>query len=328
MLMLIAVLVALCSMVSGLLSVAFLTLLERKLMASMQLRLGPNMVGLWGILQPIADGLKLLVKEMLVPASAQLALYMVAPIMLLVFSLALWALVPMGSGLVCSDMVSSLLLLLACSSLNVHAIAMAGWASQSSYALLGAVRSAAQMIAYELVLGTVVLAIMMLASSASMVEIIEAQGWLWYGVCSMPMVLVYYVAMLAETNRAPFDLPEAEAELVAGYNVEYGSGAFAFFFIGEYSNILVLSALGATLFAGGYSVLPVSWAGGLAFMQYWWLGPIAMAAKIVLLSSTMIVVRAAYPRYRYDQLMVLGWKTLLPVVFALLLQAMAYMVVL
>nr|WGW14686.1 NADH dehydrogenase subunit 1 [Chroothece mobilis] len=297
---------SLSSLLASLLAIAFSTLLERKLMAAVQLRLGPNVLGLAGLLQPIADGLKLLAKEFIIPASSYSSFFLAAPIMLLALSLSLWALLPFGFGLVLADYNYSLLLLLAISSLNVLSIALAGWSSQSSYALLGALRSAAQLVSYELVFAALFLAIIASSSSISLTYIAWSQVRLWLAAPLLPLTLVFMIALLAETNRAPFDLPEAEAELVAGYNVEYSSGAFAMLFLAEYSNILLLSSLAAITLLGASPASSVL------------LAPLLLALKASSLTVLTVLVRAAYPRYRYDQLMALGWKALLPLVFAFL----------
>ena len=292
--------------IAALLAVAFLTLLERKLMAIVQLRVGPNVIGLFGLLQPIADGLKLLTKSTILPLASSTVLFILSPLAILFFSLLVWSVMPFGPGLVASDLNLGIMFLLACSSLNVHAVAFAGWSSQSAYALLGSMRSVAQLVSYELVLSSVILAVLALTESLNISVIGLSQiSSGWYGSNSLLCLLpVYLVSLLAETNRAPFDLPEAEAELVAGYNIEYGGGAFALFFLAEYSAIIVFSLLGAICFLGAWGN-----------QTLWVLQAVEEAFKASLFVMLVIVCRAAYPRYRFDQLMLLGWKVLLPFTF-------------
>ena len=293
-----------------LLSVAYLTLAERKVIGWMQLRKGPNVVGPFGLLQPIADGLKLFCKETIIPASANRVIFVLAPIVTFVLSLIAWAVIPFDAGLVLADINVGLLYLFAISSLGVYGIIMAGWASNSKYAFLGALRSAAQMVSYEVSIGFVIITVLLAVGSLNLSKIVMAQAggfWHWHAFSPLlPMFVVFFVSALAETNRAPFDLPEAEAELVSGYNVEYSSMTFALFFLGEYANMILMSAMTAILFLGG-------WTAPFDFAPFTWIpGPIWFALKIASCLFVFLWVRATFPRYRYDQLMRLGWKVFLP----------------
>lgn len=295
------------------LSVAYLTLFERKVIGAMQLRKGPNVVGWFGLLQPFADGIKLLFKETIIPSGANPAVFIAAPIITFSLSLVAWAVIPFGDGLVLADINVGILYLFAISSLGVYGIVMAGWASNSKYAFLGALRSAAQMVSYEVAIGFVIITVLMVAGSLNLSKIVLAQSggfWHWYWLPLFPMFVIFFISTLAETNRAPFDLPEAEAELVGGYNVEYSAFPFALFFLGEYINMIVMSAMTTILFLGGWlPPLEVSW-------LTWIPGPIWFALKIVVVLFFFLWVRASFPRYRYDQLMRLGWKVFLPLSLA------------
>ena len=287
--------------------VAMLTWFERKVMAAMQLRMGPNVVGPFGLLQPFADGLKLFLKETVVPTGANKVVFVAAPMLTFALSLIAWAVVPFGEGLVLSDINVGIMYIFAVSSLGVYGIVMAGWASNSRYAFLGALRSAAQMVSYEVSMGFIIITVLLCVGSLNMSAIVRAQeDGLWFFIPLFPMFVLFFVSALAETNRHPFDLPEAEAELVAGYQVEYASMTFALFFIGEYANMVLMSALTAILFLGGwlppFDVAPFTWVPG----------PVWFALKIALLLFVFVWVRATFPRYRYDQLMRLGWKVFLP----------------
>jgi NADH-quinone oxidoreductase subunit H len=289
-----------------LLSIAYLTYAERKVIAAMQLRIGPNVVGWFGLLQPFADGLKLLHKETIIPTRANPLLFLAAPLLTFGLSLSAWAVIPFGPGMVMSNINVGILYLFAISSLGVYGIIMAGWASNSKYAFLGALRSAAQMVSYEVSIGLIIITVLLCVGSLNLTHIVEAQKTIWFVVPHLPMAVIFVISALAETNRAPFDLPEAEAELVSGYNVEYSSMTFALFFLGEYGNMILMSAIGSILFLGGwlppFHVVPFTWVPGIVWF----------ALKISMLLFIFIWVRATFPRYRYDQLMRLGWKVFLP----------------
>ena len=289
-----------------LLAVAYLTYAERKVLAGMQLRKGPNVVGPFGLGQPIADGLKLLFKETVIPSGANKVVFIAAPVVTFLLGLIGWAVIPFDDGMVLADINVGILYLFAVSSLGVYGVIMAGWASNSKYAFLGALRSAAQMVSYEISIGFVIVTVLLCVGSLNLTEIVRAQEDLWFAVPLLPMFVVFFVSGLAETNRAPFDLPEAEAELVAGFNVEYSSMPFALFFLGEYANMILMSAMTTILFLGGWlppiDVAPINWIPG----------PIWFGAKIAMVLFVFLWVRATFPRYRYDQLMRLGWKVFLP----------------
>lgn len=289
-----------------LVAIAYLTLAERKVMAAIQRRKGPNVVGIFGLLQPLADGLKLFVKETILPSSSSLNIFIIAPILTFFLGLLSWCCVPISEGLVYSDLNIGVLYLLAISSLGVYGIIMSGWASNSKYAFLGALRSAAQMISYEVSIGLIIINVLLLAGSLNFSEIVLAQQSIWFCFPLFPVLLMFYISILAETNRAPFDLPEAEAELVAGYNVEYSAMGFALFFLGEYGNMILMCGLTVVFFFGGW--LPLL---NLNFLHWvpttFWFG-----IKTTFLLFVFIWIRSSFPRYRYDQLMRLGWKVFLP----------------
>jgi NADH-quinone oxidoreductase subunit H len=294
-----------------LVAVAYLTLYERKVMALMQLRKGPNVVGFWGLLQPLADGAKLFFKETIIPSGANKILFLLAPMVTFILSLIAWAVIPFDEGWVLADINVGVLYLFAISSLGVYGIVVAGWASNSRYPFLGALRSAAQMVSYEVSIGFVIITVLLCVGSLNLTDVVMSQkGSLgmfnWYFVPLFPMFVVFIISILAETNRHPFDLPEAEAELVAGYQTEYSSMAFALFFLGEYANMILMSGICTVLFLGGWlppvDIAPFNWIPGVI-----WFG-----IKIALVLFIFIWVRAALPRYRYDQLMRLGWKVFLP----------------
>ncbi len=287
-------------------AVAYLTLAERKVIAAMQLRKGPNVVGPFGLLQPLADGLKLLFKETIIPAGANPIVFLMAPMITFVLALVAWAVIPFDQGMVLADINVGILYLFAISSLGVYGIIMAGWASNSIYPFLGALRSAAQMVSYEVSIGFVIITVLLCVGSLNLSDIVEAQRGLWFCIPLLPMFVIFFVSALAETNRAPFDLPEAEAELVSGYNVEYSAMTFALFFLGEYANMILMSGMTTVLFLGG-------WLPPIDLAPFNWIpGPIWFALKVAFLLFVFLWVRATFPRYRYDQLMRLGWKVFLP----------------
>jgi NADH-quinone oxidoreductase subunit H len=288
-------------------AVAYLTLMERKVIGAMQLRKGPNVVGPFGLLQPLADGVKLMFKEVIIPTSANKVLFLLAPVITFVLALIGWAVVPFSGEFVISDINVGVTYLLATSSLGVYGIIIAGWASNSKYAFLGAIRSSAQMISYEVSIGLVIVSVVLWTGSLNLSEIVSAQSGRWFVFPLFPMFILFFVSALAETNRLPFDLPEAESELVAGYNVEYSSMPFSMFFLGEYANMILISAFAAILFLGGW--LPPFDIAILNAIP----GPVWLMAKIFILLFCFIWVRATLPRYRYDQLMRLGWKVFLPI---------------
>lgn len=289
-----------------LVAVAYLTLAERKVIAAMQLRKGPNVVGPFGLLQPLADGLKLFLKETVIPSGANKVIFVLAPMITFVLAIVAWAVIPFGPGMVLADINVGILYLFAISSLGVYGIIMAGWASNSKYAFLGALRSAAQMVSYEISIGFVIITVLLCVGSLNLTKVVEAQRNVWFVLPLLPMFVVFFVSALAETNRAPFDLPEAEAELVSGYNVEYSAMTFALFFLGEYANMILMSGITTVLFLGGW-LPPVN---ALPFTLI--PGPVWFALKISFILFLFLWVRATFPRYRYDQLMRLGWKVFLP----------------
>ena len=289
-----------------LIAVAYLTLAERRVIGFMQLRRGPNVVGPLGMFQPFADALKLMAKETILPAGANKVVFLFAPMLTFILSLVAWAVIPFDEGLVIADINVGILYLFAVSSLGVYGVIMAGWASNSKYAFLGALRSAAQMVSYEVSMGLVIITVLLCAGSLNLSEIVEAQRGMWFALPLLPMFVVFFISTLAETNRAPFDLPEGESELVAGYFVEYSSMSFALFFLGEYANMILMSSMTVILFLGGW----------LPPFDIWPLniipGPLWFILKIILVLFVFLWVRATTPRYRYDQLMRLGWKIFLP----------------
>lgn len=289
-----------------LVAVAYLTYFERKVIAAMQLRKGPNVVGPLGLFQPLADGLKLFMKETVIPSSANKVVFILAPVVTFSLSMVAWAVIPFDAGMVLADINVGILYLFAISSLGVYGILMAGWASNSKYAFLGALRSAAQMVSYEISMGLVIVTVLLCVGSLNLSKIVMAQQNMWFAIPLFPMFVVFFISTLAETNRAPFDLPEAEAELVSGYNVEYSSMTFAMFFLGEYANMILMSAMTVILFLGGW-LPPVDMAPFNLVP-----GPLWFVGKICFILFLFLWVRATFPRYRYDQLMRLGWKIFLP----------------
>jgi len=293
-----------------LIGVAYLTYAERKVIGAIQIRKGPNVVGPFGLLQPFADALKLMTKETIIPIRANKIVFLIAPMLTFLLSLVAWAVVPFGERLVVADINVGILYLFAISSLGVYGIIMAGWASNSRYAFLGALRSAAQMVSYEVAMGFVIITVLVVVGSLRLNDIVLAQKNIWFFIPLFPMFIVFFISTLAETNRAPFDLPEAEAELVAGYNVDYSAMTFALFFLGEYANMILMSGMTTILFLGGWlppvDVAPFNWIPG----------PIWFSLKIAAVLFVFLWVRATFPRYRYDQLMRLGWKVFLPLSLA------------
>ena len=287
-----------------LISVAYFTLAERKILGAIQRRRGPNVVGTFGLLQPLADGFKLLVKETVLPSNANKFLFILSPIITFVISLLGWSIIPFDKYSILAEIDLGLLYFLAISSLGVYGIIMSGWSSNSKYAFLGALRSAAQMVSYEVSIGFTVATIVICCGSFNLQIIIESQKNIWFIVPFFPLFLIFFTSALAETNRHPFDLPEAEAELVSGYNVEYSAMGFALFSLGEYANMLLMSSLNVILFFGGW-LAPLSF---LTFIP----GFIWFSLKVCFFVILYVWIRAALPRYRYDQLMGLGWKIFLP----------------
>lgn len=285
--------------------VAYLTLAERKVIGYMQVRIGPNRVGYFGLLQPIADGIKLLFKEIIIPTAANKFLFLLAPILVLGPALAAWAVVPFDLDLVLSDIDAGLLYILAMTSIGVYGVIIAGWASNSKYAFLGSLRSAAQIVSYEIAMGFALVGVLMAANSLNLGKIVLAQSggfWHWYFLPLFPLFVVYFISAVAETNRAPFDVAEGESEIVAGFHVEYSGMAFAVFFLAEYANMILVTTLTATMFLGG-------WLSPLPFLPdgFPWL-----VIKVAGLLFLFLWFRATFPRYRYDQIMRLGWKVFIP----------------
>jgi NADH-quinone oxidoreductase subunit H len=310
MIFLVIILKILVTVVPLLISVAYFTLAERKIMGSIQRRRGPNVIGFLGLLQPLADGLKLFVKETILPTAANQSIFLLAPLLTFLLSLMGWAIIPFGENLVISDVNVGVLYLFAISALSVYGIVLSGWSSNSKYAFLGSLRSTSQMISYEVSIGFLIIGVVLCTGSFKLSEIVLAQQKVWFIFPLLPMFLMFFVSALAETNRHPFDLPEAEAELVSGYNVEYSAMGFALFFLGEYANMLLMSSLISTLFLGGW--LPL-----FNFLPFTLLpGPFWLGIKVYFFVILFCWIRAALPRYRYDRLMNLGWKTFLPISLA------------
>jgi len=293
-----------------LVSVAYFTLAERKLMGSIQRRKGPNVIGYLGLLQPLADGLKLFVKETILPSNSNLMVFLIAPMLTFILSLVGWAVIPFSEGVVLADINVGVLYLFAVSSLSVYGIITSGWSSNSKYPFLGALRSAAQMVSYEVSIGVIIVTVIICAGSFNLTEIVLSQKPIWFFIPLFPMFIMFSISALAETNRHPFDLPEAEAELVSGYNVEYSAMGFALFFLGEYANMLLMSSLTSVLFLGGWLA---------PFFLFFIPNYIWFSLKICLGVAFFIWTRAALPRFRYDQLMILGWKVFLPLSIGYLL---------
>ncbi len=301
-------------------AVAYLTLAERKVIGYMQIRIGPNRVGYFGLLQPLADGLKLFMKEIIIPTGSSKFLFVFAPIMALAPALAAWAVMPFAEGVVLANVNAGLLYLLAMTSMGVYGIIIAGWASNSKYAFLGAVRSAAQIVSYELAMGFALVTVLMASQSMNLGDIVNGQkgsmGMLsWYWIPLFPMFLVYVISGVAETNRAPFDMAEGESEIVAGFHVEYSGMAFALFFLAEYANMILIAFLTSIMFLGG-------WLSPLPFLPDGFVWLLAKASFILLL---FLWFRATFPRYRYDQLMRLGWKVFIPITIVWVIVVAAWM---
>ena len=289
-----------------LVSVAMIVWLDRRVWGLVQKRKGPNVVGPFGLLQTIADALKYIFKEIIIPASANKTVFILAPIVTMTLALVAWAVIPMSEKLILSDINVGILYLFAVSSLGVYGIIMGGWASNSKYPFLGAIRSAAQMVSYEVSIGIIIINVLLCVGSLNLKDIVIAQKELWYVVPLFPMFIIFFISALAETNRPPFDLPEAEAELVAGYQTEYSGMMYAMFWLGEYANILLMCAMGSILFLGGW--LPIIDIYPINLIP----APLWMILKILFLFLLFALVKAIVPRYRYDQLMRLGWKIFLP----------------
>jgi len=296
-----------------LLCVAYLTYAERKVMAAVQIRRGPNVVGPWGLLQPLADGVKLVFKETIIPTTANRVVFIIAPMIIFVLALVAWAVIPFDAGVVLANINVGVLYLFAISSLGVYGVIMAGWASNSKYPFLGALRSAAQMVSYEVSIGFVIITVLLASHSLNLSQIVESQRgesgyfWNWYAFGMLaPMAVIFFISALAETNRVPFDLPEGESELVAGFFAEYSSMSFGLFFLGEYANIILMSTTTSLFFLGG-------WLPPFPFAPFTWIpGWIWFLLKVLFAVFLFLLVRATFPRYRYDQLMRLGWKVFLP----------------
>ena len=289
-----------------LVSVAMIVWLDRRVWGLVQKRKGPNVVGPFGLLQTVADALKYIFKEIIIPASANKVVFILAPIVTMTLALVAWAVIPMSEDFVLADINVGILYLFAVSSLGVYGIIMGGWASNSKYPFLGAIRSAAQMVSYEVSIGIIIINVLLCVGSLNLKDIVLAQKDLWYVIPLFPMFVIFFISALAETNRPPFDLPEAEAELVAGYQTEYSGMMYAMFWLGEYANILLMCAMGSILFLGGW--LPIIDIYPLNLIP----APIWMILKILFLFLLFALIKAIVPRYRYDQLMRLGWKIFLP----------------
>ena len=297
---------ALCLLVPLLMGVAYLTYAERKVLAAMQLRRGPNVVGWFGLLQPFADALKMMMKETIIPSGSNRLLFLIAPMLTFALAMLAWAVIPVNDGWAIANINVGILYLFAISSLGVYGIIIAGWASNSKYAFLGAMRSAAQMVSYEVSMGFVLVCVILCSGSLNLTDIVRAQTHLWFCIPLFPMFIVFFISTLAETNRAPFDLPEGESEIGAGFFVEYSAMSFALFFLGEYANMILMSAMTTILFLGG-------WLAPFGLAPFTWIpGVIWFVLKIWFCLFFFLWVRATFPRYRYDQLMRLGWKVFLP----------------
>jgi NADH-quinone oxidoreductase subunit H len=304
-LIILALLKVLIVVILLLISVAYFTLAERKLLAVIQRRRGPNVIGVYGLLQPLSDGLKLLVKEIILPSNSNQTLFLIAPMLTFIISLLGWAVIPFDKYATLAEINLGILYILGISSIGIYGIIISGWASNSKYAFLGALRSTAQMISYEVSLGFIIIVVAVCCESFNINQIVYFQQNIWFIIPFLPLFLIFFISGLAETNRHPFDLPEAEAELVSGYNVEYSAMSFALFSLGEYSNMLLMSSLNVILFWGGW-LAPFS---NIFFIP----GSFWFGIKIIFFVILYVLMRAILPRYRYDQLMYLGWKVFLPI---------------
>jgi NADH-quinone oxidoreductase subunit H len=296
---------ALALLVPVLISVAYLTYAERKILGAMQLRKGPNVVGPFGLFQPFADAIKMMFKETVIPAGANRLLFLMAPMLTFGLAMIAWAVIPVNYGWAIANINVGVLYLFAISSLGVYGVIIAGWASNSRYAFLGGLRSAAQMVSYEVSMGFIMVTVLICAGSLNLTDIVMAQQKIWYCIPLFPMFVMFFISTLAETNRSPFDLPEGESELVAGFMVEYSAMSFALFFLGEYANMILMSAMTSILFLGG-------WLAPFGIPTPVWFAPIWLILKICFVLFFFLWARATFPRFRYDQLMRLGWKVFLP----------------
>jgi NADH-quinone oxidoreductase subunit H len=304
--LILTVLKALLILTPLLVAVAMMTLAERKIMAAIQLRRGPNVVGPFGLFQPFADAIKMLMKETIIPTGANRILFLMAPMLTFALAMIAWAVIPVNDGWAIADINVGILYLFAISSLGVYGIIIAGWASNSKYPFLGALRSAAQMVSYEVSMGFVIVTVLLCVGSMNLNAIVMAQQTVWFIIPLFPMAVIFFISTLAETNRSPFDLPEGESEIVAGFFVEYSSMSFALFFLGEYANMFLMAAMTTILFLGG-------WLPPFGIEPFTWVpGPVWFILKICAVMFVFVWVRATFPRYRYDQLMRLGWKVFLP----------------
>ena len=304
--LIITVLEALAVIVPVLIGMAYLTYAERKVLAAMQLRRGPNVVGPFGLFQPFADAIKMMMKETVVPSGASRFLFIAAPMLTFALAVMAWAVIPVNDGWGIADINVGVLYLFAISSLGVYGVIIAGWASNSKYAFLGALRSAAQMVSYEVSMGFVIVTVLLIVGSLNLNVIVLAQKHVWFVIPMFPMAVIFFISTLAETNRSPFDLPEGESEIVAGFFVEYSAMTFALFFLGEYTNMILMSAMTSILFLGG-------WLPPIDLAPFNWIpGPLWFIVKIMAVLFVFLWVRATFPRFRYDQLMRLGWKVFLP----------------
>jgi NADH-quinone oxidoreductase subunit H len=304
--LILTVLKTLAIVVPVLIGMAYLTYAERKVLAAIQLRRGPNVVGPFGLWQPFADAIKMVMKETIIPTGANRVLFLMAPMLTFGLAVIAWAVIPVNNGWAIANINVGVLYLFAISSLGVYGIIIAGWASNSKYAFLGALRSAAQMVSYEVSMGFVMVTVLLCVGSLNLNDVVLGQQKIWFCIPLFPMFIIFFISTLAETNRSPFDLPEGESEIVAGFFVEYSAMSFALFFLGEYTNMILMSAMTSILFLGG-------WLAPFGIEPFTWIpGPIWFIAKICAVLFVFIWVRGTFPRYRYDQLMRLGWKVFLP----------------